>query len=132
MRNAEFEWELPRGAEAPWLARRSLSDGYGATLRADELHLAKLLTSELVTNAVLHGRGRIVLSARLEDRRLVVEVADEGDGFQYVVGQRSRDHLRGRGLAIVAAESSRWGIDDGTAHVWFEVAVTTAAPTGLR
>ena len=132
MRNAEFEWELPRGADAPWLARRVLSDWYGATLRADEVHLAKLLTSELVTNAVLHGRGRIMLSARLEEQRLVVEVADEGRGFNYVVGQRSGNHLRGRGLAIVDAESARWGIDDGTTHVWFELAVTAPAPTGLR
>src|ERR1700761_8284698 len=120
MRNAEFERELARGADAPWLARRSLGDWYGATLGAGELHLAKLLTSELVTNAVLHGRGRITLSARLEGQRLVVEVADEGTGFDYMAGQRSIDHLRGRGLAIVDAESARWGIDEGMTHAWFE------------
>jgi anti-sigma regulatory factor (Ser/Thr protein kinase) len=96
------------------------------------VHRAKLLTSELVTNAVLHGRGRIMLSARLEEQRLLVEVADEGSGFDYVAGQRSVDHLRGRGLAIVAAESARWGIDDGTAQVWFELAVTIPAGTGSR
>jgi anti-sigma regulatory factor (Ser/Thr protein kinase) len=130
MRNAEFERELPRGADAPWLARRSLGDWYGATLRADELHLAKLLTSELVTNAVLHGQGRITLSARLEDHRLVVAVADEGHGFEYAASRRGFDHLRGRGLAIVDAESARWGIDDGLTHVWFELAVATPARTG--
>jgi anti-sigma regulatory factor (Ser/Thr protein kinase) len=130
MRNAEFERELPRGADAPWLARRSLGDWYGATLRADEVHLAKLLTSELVTNAVLHGEGRITLSARLEDRRLVVEVADQGPGFEYTSGRRGFDHLRGRGLAIVDSESARWGIGDGLSQVWFELAVATPAPTG--
>jgi anti-sigma regulatory factor (Ser/Thr protein kinase) len=130
MRNAEFERELPRGADAPWLARRSLGDWYGATLRADEVHLAKLLTSELVTNAVLHGEGRITLSARLEDRRLLVEVADEGTGFEYTAGRRGFDHLRGRGLAIVDAESATWGIGDGLTQVWFELAVATPAPTG--
>jgi anti-sigma regulatory factor (Ser/Thr protein kinase) len=130
MRNAEFERELPRGADAPWLARRSLGDWYGATLRADEVHLAKLLTSELVTNAVLHGEGRITLSARLEDRRLVVEVADQGPGFEYTSGRRGFDHLRGRGLAIVDSESASWGIGDGLTQVWFELAVATPAPTG--
>jgi anti-sigma regulatory factor (Ser/Thr protein kinase) len=130
MRNAEFERELPRGADAPWLARRSLGDWYGATLRADEVHLAKLLTSELVTNAVLHGEGRITLRARLEDRRLVVEVADEGPGFEYTSGRRGFDHLRGRGLAIVDSESASWGIGDGLSQVWFELAVAAPAPTG--
>jgi Histidine kinase-like ATPase domain len=132
MRNADFDRELPRGVDAPWLARRSLGDWYGATLRPGELHLAKLLTSELVTNAVLHGHGRITLSARLERQRLVVEVADEGGGFEYVAGQHSVDHLRGRGLAIVDAESARWGIDDGETHVWFELGVATPARTGQR
>ncbi len=134
MKNTEFKRELPRGAEAPWQARRSLGDWYGAKLKADELHLAKLLTSELVTNAVLHGRGQITLGARLVDGRLVVEVADEGSGFEYEVGRRGFDHLRGRGLAIVAAESARWGIGDGMTHVWFELAVETPTPvcTGRR
>jgi anti-sigma regulatory factor (Ser/Thr protein kinase) len=127
MRTPEFERELPRSHDAPWRARRSLSQWYGATLRADELHLAKLLTSELVTNAVLHGQGRVMLSARLQDGRLVVEVTDEGPGFDYSVGQRSFDHLRGRGLAIVDAESAAWGIGDGTTQVWFELAVSAPA-----
>jgi anti-sigma regulatory factor (Ser/Thr protein kinase) len=130
MWNPEFEEDLPRGADAPWLARRSLGDWYGATLRADELHLAKLLTSELVTNAVLHGRGRITLSARLHDGRLIVDVADEGGGFHYASGRPSVDHLRGRGLAIVASESVRWGIKEGLTEVWFELAVAAPARAG--
>ena len=127
MRNAEFERELPRGVDAPWLARRSLGVWYGATIRADELHLAKLLTSELVTNAVLHGRGRILLSTRLQGRRLVVEVGDEGSGFDYAASQGAFDRLRGRGLAIVDAESARWGIGDRMTQVWFELAVAAPA-----
>lgn len=109
------------------MARRRLGDWYGATLQAGELHLAKLLTSELVTNAVLHGRGRITLRARLHDGRLLVDVTDEGSGFEYLTGQRSADRLRGRGLGIVASESARWGIEDGLAEVWFELAVAAPA-----
>ena len=129
MRNPDFECELPRGHDAPWLARRSLGEWYGATLTADELHRAKLLTSELVTNAVLHGQGRITLASRLQKARLIVEVADEGPGFVYSVGQRSFDFLRGRGLAIVDAESATWGMGEGTTHVWFELAVSAPART---
>jgi serine/threonine-protein kinase RsbW len=132
MRNPEFERELSRSHDAPWLARRSLGEWYGSTLEAEELHRAKLLTSELITNAVLHGQGQIMLRARLEGGRLQVEVADEGPGFHYAIGQRSFDHLRGRGLAIVDAESAGWGIGTGMTHVWFELAVSVPARAGRR
>lgn len=127
MDGAQFQQELPRTHDAPWLARRALGNWYGALLPADELHRAKLLTSELVTNAVLHGRGRILLGAGLHRRRLLVEVADEGPGFAYAAGRRGIDRLPGQGLAIVEAESALWGIRQDTARVWFELEVSAAA-----
>jgi len=125
MTSARFEQELPRNHDAPWLARRWLGEWFGAVLEADALHRAKLLTSELVTNAFLHGRGRITLSAEVVDDRLLVEVADEGSGFDREASRRSADHLRGRGLAIVEAEAATWGIRDGQTQVWFELPVST-------
>ena len=59
--------ELPRAPEAPGEARRALSGWYGTVLTVDELYKAKLLVSELVTNAVLHGRGRITLRSHVDD-----------------------------------------------------------------
>lgn len=117
----EFEKELSRVPEAPGIARRELSRWYGDSLRLDELDTAKLLATELVTNAVLHGHGRIVLRAQLNDDRLLVEVVDEGAGFEHEVRHLEFDELHGRGLAIVDSESSRWGIHEGTTHVWFEL-----------
>jgi anti-sigma regulatory factor (Ser/Thr protein kinase) len=90
-------------------------------LEADELHNAKLLASELVTNAVLHGKGRIILRVDLDDDRLLVEVIDEGAGFEHRARRSEFEDLHGRGLAIVESESSRWGIHEGTTHVWFEL-----------
>jgi anti-sigma regulatory factor (Ser/Thr protein kinase) len=116
-----LESPLPRGPEAPWLARRSLSTWFGAALGSEQLQSAKLLASELVTNAVLHGRGQIVLRAHLTLDRLLVEVSDEGQGFEYRLRRREPDALRGRGLGIVDAESSTWGVHAGTARVWFEL-----------
>lgn len=121
MTGPAFEKELPRDRHAPWVARRSLGDWFGTVLEHDELHTAKLLTSELVTNAVLHGQGQIVLRAQLDDDRVLVEVIDEGQGFEHEVRHRDFEDLHGRGLAIVETESSRWGIHDGTTHVWFEL-----------
>jgi anti-sigma regulatory factor (Ser/Thr protein kinase) len=93
----------------------------GATLETDELHTTKLLTSELVTNAVLHGRGQILMRAMLDPDRVRVEVVDEGRGFRHHLQARDVGALRGRGLAIVDAESSRWGICEGSTRVWFEL-----------
>lgn len=117
----QFEQELPRGPGAPGEARRALSKWYAATLENEELYRAKLLVSELVTNAVLHGKGRIVLRSHVDEDRLIVEVIDEGGGFERQLRRGKFEDVGGRGLAIVDSESSRWGIHEGTTHVWFEV-----------
>ncbi len=119
--SAAFERELPRSHEAPWVARSSLAAWLGVELEADELHNAKLLASELVTNAVLHGKGRITFRVDLNDDRVLVEVIDEGAGFEHRARRSEFEDLHGRGLAIVESESSRWGIHEGTTHVWFEL-----------
>lgn len=121
MTGAPFETKLPRAHDAPWLARRQLAQWFGSELASEELHRMKLLASELVTNAVLHGRGAIVLRAQLDDDRAIVEVIDEGTGFEHEIRRREFDDLHGRGLAIVDSESSRWGVHEGTTHVWFEL-----------
>ena len=121
MTPARFEKELQRNREAPRIARRSLVDWIGSALAPEGLDDAKLLTSELVSNAVLHGRGKIVLRAQLDDDSVLVEVIDEGKGFERGVRRQEFDDLHGRGLAIVDAQASRWGIHEGTTHVWFEL-----------
>lgn len=115
------ELELPRGREAPALARQWLVDSFAAGLDHGELERAKLLTTELVTNAVVHGLGKITLRAQLDDDRVLVEVIDEGTGFERRMRGREFDSAGGRGLEIVDAEASRWGIHEGTTHVWFEI-----------
>jgi anti-sigma regulatory factor (Ser/Thr protein kinase) len=116
-----FEKDLPRTREAPALARRSVARWFVGDVEGDELRRAELLVSELVTNAVMHGRGKITLRARLDEDRLLVEVIDQGAGFERTLRQRDFDSVGGRGLAIVEAEASRWGIHEGTTHVWFEL-----------
>jgi anti-sigma regulatory factor (Ser/Thr protein kinase) len=118
---SRLEFSLPRTHEAPGTARRRLAQWLTSQLAESELHKAMLLTSELVTNAVMHGQGKITLRAGLDDDRLLVEVIDQGQGFERVVRQEDFNSVGGRGLKIVDAESSRWGIHDGTTHVWFEL-----------
>lgn len=114
--------ELPRAPEAPGIARQQLARSFGDALPKGQLATARLLTSELVTNALLHGAGNIRLRASLEPDRLVVEVIDEGEGFDLPAPTRpGPDQVGGYGLRIVDAQASRWGRSRGTTHVWFEL-----------
>ena len=116
-----LEVELPRDPDAPGRARRLIGELAASVLDRDELERATLAISELVTNAVVHGQGVISMRASLDRDRLLVEVIDEGSGFERVVRERSFEDLGGRGLDIVDAETSRWGLFEGTTHVWFEI-----------
>ena len=113
--------ELPRDPGAAARARHLLAALYAGTLDADELSRATLLASELVTNALLHGQGTITFRAGLDEDRLLVEVIDEGSGFERVAREQDFDTLSGWGLTIVEAQASRWGVHEGTTHVWFEI-----------
>ncbi|HWF51377.1 MAG TPA: ATP-binding protein [Solirubrobacteraceae bacterium] len=115
------EVELPRDPSAGARARRLLEEMAAGKLEGDELGRAKLLVSELVNNAVLHGEGSIVFRADLGENRLHVEVIDQGSGFEREVREHDAENLGGRGLRLVEAESSRWGLHEGTTHVWFEI-----------
>jgi anti-sigma regulatory factor (Ser/Thr protein kinase) len=113
--------ELPRGSAAPRLARQAITRWCGHQFDRSEVEDAKLIASELVTNAVKHGRGRIRLTMEIDEDRMLIEVTDDGSGFEHAIREVPFDQLSGRGLAIVDATSSRWGIHEGTTHVWAEV-----------
>jgi anti-sigma regulatory factor (Ser/Thr protein kinase) len=103
------------------MARQWLTWSIAGAVESGELDRTKLLVSELVTNALVHGRGKIVARAHLDDQLLRVEVSDEGTGVTPAVQARDPDGLHGRGLALVEAEASRWGVRADTTRVWFEL-----------
>ncbi len=71
-----------------------------------------LLVSELVTNAVRHGRPDIVISLSVTSDRIRVEVRDGGDSLPMLpAGHPSIDRATGRGLLIVAATAHDWGVE---------------------
>jgi anti-sigma regulatory factor (Ser/Thr protein kinase) len=115
------EIALTRVSSAPATARDWLSSSFEGRLDHGELDQAKLLVSELVSNAVMHGRGEISVRAQLNEERLLVEVTDEGSGFEREIRERDFDQVGGWGFTIVDAVASRWGVHEGTTHVWFEL-----------
>ena len=107
----------------------AISERFAQQLGRDRIVDLSLVVSELVTNAVLHGRGSIMLNIRVDGDGVSGEVVDEGGGFAWGVRERGRDDLNGRGLMIVDALSRRWGINEGTTHVWFELAEPSRDPS---
>lgn len=86
--------------------------------------VARLLTSELVTNTILHARTEVDIHVVREGDRVRIEIEDHAGGTPAPV-KRAQDATTGRGLQIVAGMASAWGVsprDDGKV-VWFEVPV---------
>jgi anti-sigma regulatory factor (Ser/Thr protein kinase) len=85
---------------------------------------ALLLVSELVTNAVLHGRSDVCVELTRAHGRVRVAVLDENSRRPIPV-REDPDALDGRGLALVDAVADRWGVDqrDYGKSVWFELSV---------
>ena len=83
---------------------------------------AQLLTSELVTNALLHGCGRVRLDVEADASTVRVGVRDDNPRHPRAPVQRD-DAEGGRGMLIVAALASGWGVLDTPPGktVWFDV-----------
>lgn len=116
-----LQTRFPRSVRAPRLARHELVEWLNRSLSFEDERRATLAVSELMTNAATHGRGEITMRAGLDHTRLRVEVVDEGTGFVYQAPEVPIEQMSRRGLAIVAAVTTSWGIRDGAACVWFEI-----------
>ena len=119
--------ELPPDGASPARARSLLR----STLTAADLeHLvddALLLTTELVTNAVVHAGTALQLRIEIDEDGLRVEVVDASPGSSPVV-REAPDAARegGRGMFLLDALAEEWG----TTHtrtgksVWFRLGPT--------
>lgn len=118
----ELSFEVPRHERGPALARAAVRDTFVRHISGRELEDLLLIVSELTSNALLYGSGEIRLHV-LRDVGLVRgEVVDEGHGFEREVGELGIDAVGGHGLRMVGATAERWGIHEGSSHVWFELA----------
>jgi anti-sigma regulatory factor (Ser/Thr protein kinase) len=129
-------WDLP--AAAPSAARaRTLA---GRALREwnithpEDVDDIVLMVDELVTNAIVHGRGRVRLRLRLDGAQLTVEVSDD-DPAAPTPPRRAPGVLEwaedGRGLLLVGTLASAFGTrPDGPGKtVWFSRLLLPAART---
>ncbi|MGW3054300.1 SpoIIE family protein phosphatase [Streptomyces goshikiensis] len=127
---------LGRSVAAARAFVRDTLQGWGF---ADIVDDAVVLTSELVTNAVVHAGTRAeVLCLRAEDG-VRVEVADRYPERELPLrhpGERpyaDPDRESGRGLMLCAALATRWGVEYTATHkhVWFRIDLPDR-PVGTR
>ena len=116
-------------------ARRLMRAQFGVWAVRDEdaCEAAALILSELVTNAVVHTASRrIICELCAQSEKLRITVRDEGcgSGMPRPV-HRGMDEEHGRGLLLVDAVSSAWGVHDagpGSGRtVWAELRRVTEA-----
>ncbi|WP_107452047.1 ATP-binding protein [Streptomyces sp. NRRL F-5650] len=92
--------------------------------------VAELLTSELVTNALVHTDEGAVLTATVGPRALRVEVQDfAGRGRPPRPRAPQEGSTNGRGLFLVESLADDWGVRPCGAgkSVWFELGVEPVA-----
>ena len=110
---------LPAKPEAPTEARRYVAQQTAHLDMSDSARVnLALLTSELVTNAVLHAGTALELS--LDVGEIVrVKVRDLADGEPHIT---ARD-VGGWGLRFVDQQSAQWGVSpaDPGKVVWFDL-----------
>lgn len=113
---------LAGGPESAAIARRHI-----ARLRGDIdpplMETMRLLVTELVANSVRHTSSDSVgLKVAVGRGAVLVEVADEGDGFDPARNPGPQEES-GWGLFLVERLANRWGVsrDGSSTRVWFEL-----------
>ncbi len=111
-----------------WLISGAAADGHGLV---DD---AVLLTSELVTNAVVHAGTPVEVTCKLTGGGVEVVVSD-GHPARLVPEPPENEHIpaertSGRGLLLPAALASAWGVTYGRAAkaVWFRIGHSGPGP----
>ena len=128
----EAEVDLPKDLIAAREARsvvRDLLERWSLSELTDD---AGLVVTELVANAVEHAQSECHLAVTRFDDGIRIEVRDAGRGTPEPrpVRELSED---GRGLLIIAALSTAWGIDDAEhgKTVWVELGLpASSVPVG--
>ncbi|MFE7170372.1 PAS domain S-box protein [Streptomyces sp. NPDC057616] len=112
--------ELPATASAVATGRTFVVDTlhtWGNAHKADD---ARLLVSEVLTNAVQHAAGPLVLHMRRTVNSLVIEISDLSPHLPHP-RPAAEDDESGRGLLLVDSLASSWGVrpEERGKTTWF-------------
>ena len=106
----DFDLHLTFDADAASVARTFVDD-HSDSLPHDLVEDAKLLVTELVSNAVRHGRPEVFLRVSLQPPLIGIAVQDDGASVPTTeIKPPDTASATGRGLMIVDRMSSDWGV----------------------
>jgi anti-sigma regulatory factor (Ser/Thr protein kinase) len=116
--------ELEPKPEAIHRARRFVRTRVADCIATEQVEVAELLTSELVTNAIIHTGAPVELCVQVEVGHVRIEVSDHSDEQPVLRTELEPFAIHGRGLQFVEELATLWGVD--TEHgagkcVWFEI-----------
>ena len=114
MGNGRVVFGVPTSVESPRVARAAVRDfAVAHGLDGDPLDVALLVATELVANAVAHGKPPITLELELlDDRVLRIEVCDAGTFIDDINAIRTGNlSATGRGLKIVRGFARAWRVE---------------------
>ncbi len=103
--------DLPSGLAAAGAAREQTRAALGRWRLPDLLDPVVLTVSELVANAVKHGRPPVAMLLRRTARSVRVEVHDEAPAAHLPPASQPATAESGRGLVIVDAVSDDTGVE---------------------
>ncbi|HJR89308.1 MAG TPA: ATP-binding protein [Aeromicrobium sp.] len=124
----EARLELPDDPRSVSLARSLLTQLLGQWEMEDFVDLATLLITELVSNAIRHVPGTCAVELTRRGDALRMAVVDTGPGVPNLQSP-GLSAFGGRGLHIVSALATAWGVDrleDGSKAVWAELSTPLA------
>src|SRR4051794_35208983 len=103
---------LPPDVSSPARARRFIVELCGATgMPAELCETAALLVSELVTNAIIHGKTSATIEVHRPPESLRVSVRDDNPVLPAVGTKPALNAESGRGLTIVSVLADAWGVE---------------------
>jgi PAS domain S-box-containing protein len=121
-------WDVAADPSAVAEARKHALGRLEAWGLTDEAFVTELIVSELVTNAIRHGRPPIQLRL-IHDASLICEVSDASSTAPHMRRARAYDE-GGRGLLLVAQLTRRWGTRPTPTGktIWAEQNIGSAPP----
>ncbi|MFI0904640.1 SpoIIE family protein phosphatase [Streptomyces sioyaensis] len=123
VRPTRVRWAVWRLPDAVMHARRFTARTLRSWGVTEEVDVALLVVSELVTNAIAHTQGEVRLDLTLTADRLRVAVNDASPRAPAKPASVDWEATGGRGLLLVEAMSASWGSVplSGGKQVWSEI-----------
>jgi phosphoserine phosphatase RsbU/P len=110
-------------AQAVGAARRFVAGALDGHATAGTIDIARVLVSELVTNAVVHAASAVEVEVSLDDAGAAVRVRDADTGPLVSRGGGTELDEGGRGFMLVDRLAHTWGTEHGGGRktVWFRL-----------